>query len=105
MIADSDAAPAVQSRKNRTSASGRVVQKAGVAPAQQARHKTMKRVKYDHSKLARFLKARDEQEAKAEAKPIEHAEIDGLKGLKAVAAAEKKQIREARTLNVLKRSK
>jgi hypothetical protein len=87
---------AVQSRRNRTSASGRVVQKGGVVTVEQARHKIMKRVEDDDAKLVRLLKARDDREAKIEAKAIERAEIDERKRLRAIAAVEKKQIIETR---------
>jgi DDE superfamily endonuclease len=87
---------AVQSRKARTSTSSRVVQKGGVVTVEQARHKIKKRVEDDEAKLVRLLKARDDREAKIEAKAIKRAEIDERKRLKSIAAAEKKQAIETR---------
>jgi DDE superfamily endonuclease len=87
---------AVQSRRSRTLTSGRMVQKGGVVTVEQARHKIRKRVEDDDAKLVRLLKARDDREARIEAKAIERAEIDERKRIRAITAAEKKQIIETR---------
>jgi hypothetical protein len=73
-----------------------VVQKGGVVTVEQARHKIKKRVEDDEAKLVRLLKARDDREAKIEAKAIKRAEIDERKLVKSIAAAEKKQAIEIR---------
>jgi hypothetical protein len=67
-----------------------------VVTVKQARRKIKKRVKDDKVKLVRLLKARDKQEAKAEAKAIKRAEIDECKRVKSIAAAEKKLVIETR---------
>jgi hypothetical protein len=78
---------AMQSRQERTSRTGRVVQKGGVVTCEQARRKIAKRIETDDEKLDRLLKARNAREAKAETKAIERAATDERIRIRAVKAA------------------
>jgi len=58
---------------------------------EQVRYKIRKRVKDDDTKLVYLLKARDNRDARIEAKAIKRAEVDERKRIRAITAAEKKQ--------------
>ena len=51
---------------------------------EQVRHKIRQRVKDNDAKLVRLLKARNNREARIEAKAIERAEIDERKRIRAI---------------------
>jgi len=54
---------------------------------EQVRHKIRQRVKDNDAKLVRLLKARNDREARVEAKAIKRAEIDERKRIRAINRA------------------